>query len=106
MSQVVETSTTFGLEPTARSGSLDGAVHVDGAKTKAPVAIPVGDVTAETANAAAGHLQTPVVDSEFRVRGFTNLRVCDASLFPEVAGVNPQWTVLALADRCAQLLVA
>jgi choline dehydrogenase-like flavoprotein len=45
-----------------------------------------------------------VVDAEFRVRGIENLRVCDASVFPMVSGVNPQWTVLAIADRCAHVM--
>jgi len=45
-----------------------------------------------------------VVGADFLVRGFSNLRVCDASLFPEVAGVNPQWTVMALADRCGAVM--
>ena len=47
-----------------------------------------------------------VVGADFRVRGFSNLRVCDASLFPEVAGVNPQWTVMALADRCGAVMTS
>ncbi len=42
-----------------------------------------------------------VVDSDFRVRGVANLRVCDGSIFPAVAGVNPQWTIYALAHLCA-----
>jgi len=45
-----------------------------------------------------------VVDGEFRLRGVTNLRVCDASLFPMVSGVNPQWTVLAIADYCGRVM--
>ena len=45
-----------------------------------------------------------VVDESFRVRGISNLRVCDASLFPMVTGVNPQWTVMALADHCARVM--
>lgn len=45
-----------------------------------------------------------VVDRAFRVRGFANLRICDASLFPLVAGVNPQWTVMALAHCCADVM--
>ena len=45
-----------------------------------------------------------VVDPEFRLRGFSNLRVCDAGLFPMSAGTHPQWTVMALAHCCANLL--
>lgn len=47
-----------------------------------------------------------VVDASFRVRGFSNLRVCDASVFPLSAGVNPQWTVMALAHLCGERLLA
>jgi choline dehydrogenase-like flavoprotein len=45
-----------------------------------------------------------VVDEEFRLRGFSNLRVCDAGLFPLPAGVQPQWTVMALAHACANVI--
>jgi choline dehydrogenase-like flavoprotein len=47
-----------------------------------------------------------VVGSDFRVRGVDNLRVCDGSIFPDSARVNPQWTILALADRCAAAMSA
>jgi choline dehydrogenase-like flavoprotein len=45
-----------------------------------------------------------VVGAGFRVRGVDNLRVCDGSIFPDSARVNPQWTILALADRCAEAM--
>ncbi len=38
-----------------------------------------------------------VVNNEFRVHGYDNLYVCDASVFPSSIGVNPQLTVMALA---------
>jgi len=38
------------------------------------------------------------VDEAGRVRGVDNLYVCDASLFPSASAVNPQATVMALAD--------
>jgi choline dehydrogenase-like flavoprotein len=47
-----------------------------------------------------------VVDAEFRLRGFSNLRVCDAGLFPMSAGTQPQWTVMALAHCCANVINA
>ena len=75
-------------------------------RVRSPADLRLGTGHPQGGNAMSEDPAIGVVDSEFRVRGFTNLRVCDASLFPEVAGVNPQWTVLALADRCAQLLVA
>jgi choline dehydrogenase-like flavoprotein len=39
-----------------------------------------------------------VVDPSFRVFGYENLFVCDASVFPCPITVNPQLTVMALAD--------
>jgi choline dehydrogenase-like flavoprotein len=55
-------------------------------------------------NAMSTDTRISVVDEQFRVRGFANLRVCDASVFPEVAGVNPQWTVLAVAHHCGRVM--
>ena len=62
-----------------------------------------------------GHLQTiyhpmgtcalgDVLDSEFRVRGVKNMRVCDASVFPEPLGGMPSCTIYALAEMCADLI--
>jgi choline dehydrogenase-like flavoprotein len=39
-----------------------------------------------------------VVDSRFRVHGLDNLYVCDASVFPTTIRINPQLTVMAMAD--------
>ena len=39
-----------------------------------------------------------VVDPEFRVWGFDNLFVCDASVFPSSLAVNPQVPIMAVAD--------
>jgi choline dehydrogenase-like flavoprotein len=45
-----------------------------------------------------------VVDEHFRVHGYENLYVCDASVFPGSVQVNPQMTVMALARYAAQLM--
>ncbi|OAG07761.1 alcohol oxidase [Paraphaeosphaeria sporulosa] len=47
-----------------------------------------------------------VLDSEFRVRRVKggNLRVCDASVFPEPLGGMPSCTIYALAELCADLI--
>lgn len=52
-------------------------------------------------NAMSDDPAVGVVGRDFRVRGIDNLRVCDGSIFPDSARINPQWTILALADRCA-----
>lgn len=44
--------------------------------------------------------------TRFCLRGFSNLRICDASIFPDSAGINPQWTIMALAHECARIFVA
>ena len=46
------------------------------------------------------------VGADFRVRGMDNLRVCDGSLFPDCAGINPQWTIMALAHLCGEQMAA
>src|SRR5262249_7461631 len=43
-----------------------------------------------------------VVDRDFKVWGYENLHVCDASVFPSSIGVNPQLTVMALAHYASQ----
>ena len=52
-------------------------------------------------NAISTNPTISVVDAQFKVRDVANLHVCDGSVFPDVAGVNPQWTIMALADICA-----
>jgi choline dehydrogenase-like flavoprotein len=52
-------------------------------------------------NALSEDKSKGVVDPSFRVHGFENLYVCDASVFPTATTVNPQLTVMALAEYAA-----
>jgi choline dehydrogenase-like flavoprotein len=45
-----------------------------------------------------------VVDSDFKVFGYDNLYVCDASVFPSSVCVNPQLTVMTLADYAVNFI--
>jgi len=61
------------------------------------------DVTLGTGHPQGGNIlsrspESGVVDRQFRVHGYENLFLCDASVFPTSIKVNPQLTVMALAD--------
>jgi choline dehydrogenase len=45
-----------------------------------------------------------VVDTELRVRAVTGLRVADASVMPTIPNAHPNATVLAIAERAAELI--
>jgi choline dehydrogenase-like flavoprotein len=49
---------------------------------------------------------TSVVRPDFRHHAVDRLYVADSSVFPSNLGVNPQTTILALADLCARAVVA
>lgn len=44
-----------------------------------------------------------MVDAEHRVFGYEGLRVMDGSVVPENVGVNPSWTITAMAERASAL---
>ncbi|KAI9873488.1 MAG: hypothetical protein M1823_007908, partial [Watsoniomyces obsoletus] len=45
-----------------------------------------------------------VVDPELKVRGIKGLRIADAGVFPTMPTINPMLTVLAIGERCAELV--
>ena len=47
-----------------------------------------------------------VVHADLRVRGISGLRVCDASVMPRIPGANTNAPVMAIADRCADLMMS
>jgi choline dehydrogenase-like flavoprotein len=47
-----------------------------------------------------------VVDPALRVRGLESLRVADASIFPQMIGVNPCLTCMMIGEKCASLVRA
>jgi choline dehydrogenase-like flavoprotein len=54
---------------------------------------------------AAGD-ELAVVDPELRLRGFPNVRIADASVFPTMPSVNPMVAVLLIGERAADLVGA
>jgi choline dehydrogenase-like flavoprotein len=58
-------------------------------------------------NALNASPERGVVDpAGFRVHGFSNLHLCDASVFPTSVKVNPQLTTMALAECAAPRIAA
>ncbi|KAI0016865.1 GMC oxidoreductase [Xylariomycetidae sp. FL0641] len=55
----------------------------------------MGDIT---------HDELAVVNERLKVRGFTNLRIVDAGVFPTIPTINPMVTVLGVAERAAELI--
>jgi choline dehydrogenase-like flavoprotein len=66
-----------------------------------PRYITLGTGHPQGGNAISRNPALGVVDERFRVHGYENLYVCDASVFPSSITVNPQLTVMALADYAA-----
>jgi choline dehydrogenase len=60
--------------------------------------LPTPDITDDAA------LRAYVRDSLLRVRGIDGLRVADASVIPSIPSANTNATVLAIAERAAELL--
>jgi choline dehydrogenase-like flavoprotein len=61
-----------------------------------------GDLLLTSAHPQGGNALGDVVDEDFRVRGWENLHVCDASVFPTSVHVNPQLTVMGMAQYAAR----
>ena len=71
-----------------------------------PVVMSSDNITLGTGHPQGGNplgldRRRSVVDADFRVHGYSNLHVCDASVFPSSVTVNPQLTVMSLAHYAA-----
>jgi choline dehydrogenase-like flavoprotein len=66
-----------------------------------PDYISLGTGHPQGGNAISRDPKRGVVDEDFKVHGFDNLHICDASVFPTSITVNPQLTVMSLAHYAA-----
>jgi len=47
-----------------------------------------------------------VVDAELKVHGLEGLRVADASIYPHVPGANTNASVVAIAEKAADMILS
>ncbi|GAA2556640.1 GMC family oxidoreductase N-terminal domain-containing protein [Winogradskya consettensis] len=59
---------------------------------------------AGTCRMGAATDELAVTDPELRLRGFTNVRIADASVFPAMTSVNPVVAVLMVGEKAADLI--
>jgi choline dehydrogenase-like flavoprotein len=69
-----------------------------------PSKVTLGTGHPQGGNAIGSDRASSVVDPRFRVHGYSNLYVCDASVFPSSTTVNPQLTTMSLAQYAAPLI--
>jgi choline dehydrogenase-like flavoprotein len=67
-----------------------------------PDYISLGTGHPQGGNAISRDPKRGVVDPNFKVHGYEDLYICDASVFPSSLTVNPQLTVMSLAHYAAQ----
>jgi len=69
-----------------------------------PTQITLGTGHPQGGNILANNPDAGVVNAEFKVFGYDNLFISDASVFPTSLGVNPQLTVMGLANYAVQFV--
>jgi choline dehydrogenase-like flavoprotein len=69
-----------------------------------PSYIALGTGHPQGGNALSTDPRRGVVGPDFRVHGYENLYVCDASVFPSSLTVNPQLTIMSLAHYASALI--
>src|ERR1051326_2305757 len=73
---------------------------------KKPQDISLSSAHPQGGNPMSDRADIGVVDSNFRVHGFKNLYVCDASIFPTGVKVNPQLSIMGIARYAADAICA
>lgn len=84
--------------------ALPGGDVRDEAARRAYVRHGVGSYYHPVGTCRMGSDDRSVVDPRLRVRGVDGLRVADASVMPSIVSANPNATVLAVAERAANLI--
>jgi choline dehydrogenase-like flavoprotein len=99
-------NTWSGKDDFTRSSSASGRHARIAEICSDPDYIALGTGHPQGGNSISSNPQRGVVDSDFRVHGYQDLYVCDASVFPTSLTVNPQLTVMALAHYAASRIAS
>lgn len=91
---------TWGYDVFTKASDLErlGQIALD------PSYIALGTGHPQGGNALSTDPKRGVVGPDFRVHGYDNLYVCDASVFPSSLTVNPQLTIMSLAHYAASVI--
>ena len=71
---------------------------------KKPEEISLSSAHPQGGNPMSDNKELGAVDSNFRVHGYKNLYVCDASIFPTGVTVNPQLSIMGLSNYAADII--
>jgi len=71
-------------------------------KLRKPADLTLNSSHPQGGNPMSDDRRVGAIGSDFRVHGYRNLYVCDASIFPTSVRVNPQLTIMAFADYAWQ----
>ncbi|MFC8709037.1 GMC family oxidoreductase [Streptomyces sp. NPDC057197] len=92
------------LEPWRDGEAAPGAAVADDATIGAFLQASLESYFHYVGTCRMGDDDTAVVDTDLRVRGISGLRVADASVIPAIPSANTNATVLAIAERAADLI--
>jgi choline dehydrogenase len=93
-----------GLARLARAEVWPGAGVRDSAGLRAYIRRGVDSYYHPAGTCRMGQDAADVVDPQLRVHGLAGLRVADASVMPTIPNAHPNATVLAIAERAAELI--
>ena len=91
---------TWGYDVFTKASELDRLDQI----ALDPSYIALGTGHPQGGNALSTDPKRGVVGPDFRVHGYDNLYVCDASVFPSSLTVNPQLTIMSLAHYAASVI--
>ena len=103
---VRELAASAAMEPHRRAEVWPGSSVRTRAGLRAWIRANVGTYYHPAGTCRMGDGPDAVVDPQLQVRGVAGLRVVDASVMPVIPNAHPNATVLAIAERAAELITS